>query len=277
MAAESCTSRFRAERRWANEILLQSGDRALSAEAGQIVADAEYRLYWLPGQEQDLLPTELGNTLRVGEIRAGERYGLVLDVAMARLSPLLSPATLDDLGDKRNQLDAAVRLCIAAGLATVASIGLLLWDGPWLFLALVTYLLCWICYRAAVAAARTFSTSLAAAVDLHHLEVFDALQLERPANLAQEIEINSTLGKLFNGDRLDTKAKGDLHYVAVQADNRRTSDYLAATGSGIRPYRLRGPCPVQVFERGAFAVAVFRFLVDGDGGLVRGNRIRYTS
>lgn len=175
-------------------------------------------MYWLPGQEQDLLPTELGNTLRVGEIRAGERYGLVLDVAMARLSPLLSPATLDDLGDKRNQLDAAVRLCIAAGLATVASIGLLLWDGPWLFLALVTYLLCWICYRAAVAAARTFSTSLAAAVDLHHLEVFDALQLERPANLAQEIEINSTLGKLFNGDRLDTKAKGDLHYVAVQAD-----------------------------------------------------------
>ena len=182
------------------------------------VAEAERRLYWLPAEEQDLLPTELGNTLRTGEIRAGERYGLELDVTMSRLSPLLSPSSLADLSDRRNQLDAAVRLCIAAGLATAVGVGLLLWHGSWLFLALVTYLLCWVCYRAAVAAARGFSTSLAAAIDLHHLKLFDALQLKRPVNLAEELKFNKTLGQLFHGDKLDKKAKSELRYIAVEAD-----------------------------------------------------------
>jgi hypothetical protein len=202
---------------WAREELrIASGKkRPLDWATNQIAAEARRRLYWLPEAEKDLLPTELGNTLRIGEMRAGERYGLQLDEAMSRLSPVLSSSSLADLRDRRNQLDAAVRLCIAAGLATAGGVCLLLWHGSWLFLALATYLLCWACYRSAVAAARGFSTGLAAAVDLHHMQLYDALQLKRPENLAIELEFNKkTLGRLFHGDELSRKAKENLHYLA---------------------------------------------------------------
>ena len=185
----------------------------------QAVAEAQSRQDWLPDEEQNLLPTALGNTLRTGEVRAGERYGLELDVALPRLSPLLSDRSLADLRDRRNQLDAAVRLCVAAGLATAAGIGLLLWYGPWLFLPLLTYLLCWASYRGAIAAARGFCISLAAAIDLHHLRLFDALNLERPANLARELEVNKTLSLLFRGQALSKKAKNDLRYILPKPDD----------------------------------------------------------
>jgi hypothetical protein len=221
-AASFLTKRFESEMSWAKEELrIASGkDGQLEWATKQVAAEARRRLHWLPEDEEDLLPTELGNTLRIGEIRAGERYGLLLDDAMSRLSPVLSPSSLADLRDRRNQLDAAVRLCIAAGLATAVGVGLLLRHGSWLFLAVVTYLLCWACYRAAVAAARGFSIGLAAAVDLHHLQLYDALQLERPANLARELEFNKkTLGRLFHGDQLSRKAKDNLRYLPAP-DNK---------------------------------------------------------
>ena len=187
--------------------------------AEQSLIEARYHRYWLPRREVDLLPTALGNTLRTGEVRAGARYGLQIAVAMPRLGPVLSPPSLADIRDRRNQLDAAVRLCIAAGLATVASIGLLLWHGTWLFLALGTYLLCWACYRAAVAAARGFSNSLAAAIDLHHLQLFDALHLKRPADLTEEIQRNETLSRLFRGETLDDEELEYLRYIVPKADD----------------------------------------------------------
>lgn len=180
----------------------------------QAVTSAQRRRYWLPPKEK-LLPTVLGNTLQAGEHRAGVRYGLNLDYAWPRLSPLLSDSTQADLTDRRNQLDATVRLCIAAGLATVASVCLLIWQESWLFLPVVTYLLCWACYRAAIASAQDFSDSLAAAVDLHHLDLFDALQLDRPADLEDEYDLNTTLNYMFRYGlpRLDRR---ELHYVAPQ-------------------------------------------------------------
>jgi hypothetical protein len=201
-----CTNRFRSELRWAErEIKL----------AGQSYQEALYRRDWLPPTEDDLRPTALGNTLSTGEIRAGERYLLDIRIAMPRLAPLLSARSLAELRDRRNQLDAAVRLCVGAGLSTVVGLGLLLWHEHWLFLPLGTYLVSWLCYRSAVAAARGFSDSLAAAVDLHHLKLFDALQLERPASLAEEWDLNTKLDMLFKNE-IDRDVADELRYVAPQ-------------------------------------------------------------
>lgn len=230
-AADRFTDRFRKELRWVrSEVTRVEGiAKPWDWATAQAATNAKQRQNWLPTRERNLLPTALGNTLRTGEVRAGERYGLALDVALPRLAPLLSPPSLAELRDRRNQLDAAVRLCIAAGLATAVSIGLLLRHGPWLFLPVVTYLLCWACYRAAVAAARGFCTSLAAAIDLHHLRLFDALQLERPDTLAEEIARNKTLEKLFRDGKLDTKTKLGLSYIASKADeNAPKADEPAA-------------------------------------------------
>jgi hypothetical protein len=219
-AADSLTARFRAELSRAKERPRGGGS---SSSAGQQDPARRQRVParrppdWLPPREADLLPTLLGNTLRVGEGRAGDRYGLDLEWAWPRLSPLLSKSSMADLSDRRNQLDAAVRLCLVAGLATVIGLFLLLGHGSWLFLPVGTYVLCWACYRAAVEAAQSFSKSLAAAVDLHHLKLFDALQIERPANLADEFDRNTTLKFLFrqglHGEDMD-----DLHYLPPKAD-----------------------------------------------------------
>ncbi len=165
-----------------------------------------------------MLPTDLGNTLRTGETRAGDRYGLDMEFAMPRLNPLLSDASQAELSDRRNQLDAAARLCVVAGLSTAGGLCLLLWHESWLFLPVATYVLCWACYRAAVAAARSFSVSLAAAIDLHHLQLFDALQLERPASLADEYELNTAIiGFLFR-DGLSDQDMSGLRYIAPKTD-----------------------------------------------------------
>lgn len=215
VAADHLTERFR-RKLSAIRTELKNAERAKPWDWAmtQSVTNAKQSQTWLPTREQSLLPTALGNTLRRGETRAGERYGLELEFALPRLSPLLSAPSLAELRDRRNQLDAAVRLCIATGLATAIGLGLLLRSGPWLFLPLVTYLLCWACYRAAVAAARGFCGSLAAAIDLHHLQLFDALQLERPANLAEEFQLNKILTRLLRGDKLDDRTKSRLRYIA---------------------------------------------------------------
>jgi hypothetical protein len=210
--------RFAEELRAADEILTLALDwpEPWEPATANAVADATRRQVWLPIEEGDLLPTALGNTLRAGEVRAGSRYGLHLDLALARLTPLMDSTSLADLNDRRNQLDATVRLCAAFGLATAFGVGVLVWHGTWLYLPVLTYLLCWASYAAAVAAARGFCTSLAAAVDLNHLKLFDALQLDRPADLAAERTQNEVLDDLFRGIEFDPSR---LHYLSRAADD----------------------------------------------------------
>lgn len=203
------TARFREEMRQSPEGLRD--EESWNSTVEQSIGAARRRRYWLPEEEKDLLPTVLGNALLAGERRAGARYGLELEHAWPRLYPLLSAASVADLRDRRNQLDAAARLSLAAGLATVAGLSLLLWRESWLFLPFATYVLGWACYRAAVAAAQGFSNSLAAAVDLHHLQIFDALELDRPADLAEEYDLNTTLDFLFL-DELSSEEMLELRY-----------------------------------------------------------------
>lgn len=204
------------------------------------VRQARSRKDWLPDQEEDLRPTALGNTLWTGESRAGERYELDLNLALPRMIPLMSSSMLTELSDRRNQLDAAVRLCVAAGAATLISVGLLISYGPWLFLALATYLLCWASYRAAIAAARGFSIALAAAVDLHHLQFFDALSLERPANIEEEKSLNAALTSLFRGYELNPTENSSLRYVAQTSDSKDDKE-KEATSSPAPDRGFAGP------------------------------------
>jgi hypothetical protein len=222
--ANRATKRFLAERKSVRDELQRAEDLPEPAGAEQhAVSIAMERQSWLPDEEADLLPTRLGNTLRAGEVRAGSRYGLELTLAMPRLAILLTPASLEELREYRNQLDAAVRVCVASGLATLFGVGVLVWHGSWLYLPVVTYLLCWTSYVAAVAAARGFCTSLAVAVDLHHLHLFDALQLDRPQDLETEITSNALLGMIFRGDDLSAEEMQQIRYSARRGDDESSS------------------------------------------------------
>jgi hypothetical protein len=216
--AQWATNRFRKEWNEARETLKKTRNaRHWDWKARNSRRYAQFRSSWLPRGEDQLLPTELGNTLWRGETQAGDRYRLELDVVLPRLTPLMEPGVLGNLSDLRNQLDAAVRLCVAAGVATAVSVGLLLWQGPWLFLALAMYALSWACYRSAVAAARRFSLGLAAAIDLYHLKLYDALSLKRPADLKQERRRNALLSKLFSGE-LGENEMAEFSYFPPKID-----------------------------------------------------------
>ena len=60
---------------------------------------AEQTSLWLPEDDEHILPTALGNTLRAGEVRAGGRYGFETHVLIPRLLPLLTGQQREALTD----------------------------------------------------------------------------------------------------------------------------------------------------------------------------------
>lgn len=229
--ADRATNRFRAEWDETQTIIEENQERSeYDWYAKNMHRHASNRMRWLPGNEADLLPTALGNTLWRGETVAGQRYRLDLDFVLPRLTPLMDSDVLAELSDLRNQLDAAARLCAAGGIATAVSVGMLLWHGAWLFMALAMYVLTWACYRSAIAAAQRFSVSLAAAVDLYHLKLYDALSLQRPPNLARERTSNALLSKLFSGELRDDEMDG-FEYLPPTADEPTADQGKPETGA----------------------------------------------
>lgn len=164
------------------------------------VSAARFASDWMPSNPQHLLPTTLGNTLRAGEERAGSRYGMRTDIVVPRLMPLLDERHRDRLADGRNQLDAAARLCVVSLMSVAASLLLLVPTVSWLYVPLLMFFLAWGAYRSAIAAARTYCTNLAAAVDLHHLELWRALALPRPETLRDEQIRAELLSKFLAGE-----------------------------------------------------------------------------
>jgi hypothetical protein len=159
--------------------------QALLARAGTD-GNAAAALYWLPEGPHPVRPTTLGNVLFAGEVRAGSRYGYRTEIVWPRLVPLLSERMRAQLGDARNQLDAAARLCGLGLLAVPITTALLIRYDVWLIVPIGCYLFSWTSYRSAITAARRFSNGLGVAFDMHHLALWDALSLDRPTHLQEE-------------------------------------------------------------------------------------------
>jgi hypothetical protein len=188
-----------------------------SSESYQAVIAAQHKLIWLPRRKEHLLPTTLGNVLRVGEARAAERYNLDIVLTLPRIFPLMSPEMRGQLNDRRNQLDASVRVSVVSLCATVISIVLLFQFDVWLFVPVGCYAVAWASYRASVAAAQGYCSDLAAAVDLYHLDMRDALHLERPANLLDELARNTLLSAALRGADLAEDEAEEIRYLPPTA------------------------------------------------------------
>lgn len=171
-------------------------------------------LQWLPREGRPVQPTALGNTLRAGEERACGRYGYETQVVIQHLLELASPSLREEATETRNQVDMAVRLC-TAGMLAVPVTTVLLWPYErWLLLPLGCYLFAWAAYRSAIAASKQFSQALAVLVDFHHLQLWDALCLPRPANLDEELVRAPTLNEfLAETNLVSEEAESLLSYV----------------------------------------------------------------
>jgi hypothetical protein len=155
-----------------------------------------------PDDAKNLQPTRLGNVLRAAEERAGGRYGLLTNVVYPRLQSLLPERLAGQLANATDQLDLAAHLCVTFLAATVVSSGLLLPNGWrsnlwWMTVPLVTGLLAWLSYRAALQAAKGQGLLLDTAFDLHRFDLLTALHYRLPDDPWSEHRFNARLSRFL--------------------------------------------------------------------------------
>jgi hypothetical protein len=82
--------------------------------------------------------------------QAGQRYNLDTVVVWPWLCPHISGPLAQELTQTRSQLDVFVRLSVTLLVATVAASAMLLTDGPWLAIPVITALVARALFRAVV-------------------------------------------------------------------------------------------------------------------------------
>ncbi|HYE13970.1 MAG TPA: hypothetical protein VD968_05975 [Pyrinomonadaceae bacterium] len=151
-------------------------------------ASLEFRLLRAPSIDRFRMPTELGNILRVAEMRPQEKYGLNSIVCWPRLWLLLPDGVKQELGEARSGLDAAVRSWLWSLLFLVWVI--------WAWWAVLVGLLgALFSYRWAVAAAAAYGDLLESAYDLHRWTLYAALRWPAPRTPADEKAIGEAVTK----------------------------------------------------------------------------------
>ncbi len=207
--------RTSAERAWLREVLKLSAEQRAGISASALRSMAELRMNYpkadavmpdyirweaadaaladYPNSFRRIMPTRLGNVLRRYEDTAGSQYGL----QAIRIAPHLGY-----LRDMRQQLDLAVRACVIGGLATICTAVLLADDGLWVFFAFAPYLVSYLGYRGAVAAAHAHGAALSTVIDLGRFTLYERLHLEMPDDSERELAQNATLLQQLSGHEL---------------------------------------------------------------------------
>lgn len=166
----------------------------------RVSGDARRRLAVRPPVEV-LLPTELGNALRAGELSAGERYGLTTLSSWPRIYPQVSDRLAETLRSARDALDTAVNLCWSFLALTLAGVPALYdepsvwwWCGAGLALAAVAY-------KGAVTAAQSYAGLMRVTYDLHRFDLLTALHHPLPPDRDAEDDTFYRLSEFLSGTR----------------------------------------------------------------------------
>jgi hypothetical protein len=143
-----------------------------------------------PLPEYLLRPTGLGNVLAAMTDHAGRVYGLDAVPAWPRLYPVLGERVKSLVDDRRDALDAAVRMAATMAVTAIASLVLLLLSGWWILLALIPLAIAVLAYNAAVQAALAYPEIVHVAFDLHRADLLTALRMELPRRQDTERALN---------------------------------------------------------------------------------------
>jgi hypothetical protein len=187
--------------RWEDELedLLATPRAAAASGAHAAVASIEHRLDKYPDPRR-MMPTRLGNALRTAEDSIGRQYSLDAIRATPYIA-LIAPEThLNHLQDARQQMDAAVRLCVVALLSALETFAFLVTDGWWLLISLGPYFLAYIAYRASVAAAEEYMGMVGTVLDLNRFKLYETFHVKLPRNTNEERRNNAKLMDLLAGD-----------------------------------------------------------------------------
>jgi hypothetical protein len=143
-----------------------------------------------PMPDHLLRPTTLGNVLAAMEDTAGRAYGLDAVTAWPRLYPVLGEPVKSLVDDRRDALDASVRMAATMTVTTLVALILLIQSGWWTLLALIPLAVAVLAYNGAVQAALAYAETVQVAFDLHRADLLTALRMEPPARQDTERILN---------------------------------------------------------------------------------------
>jgi hypothetical protein len=154
-------------------------------------------------------PTRLGNAEAAVADRVYARYGLELEVAWPHLSSLIPEPSRSMLGAAERGVDTAVYVAAGWGLAAVGAAlaaSFYLSASPLLVVGVVGSLaLCTSSYSQAITRAVAHGHLVESAVDLHRLELLDALGWRRPGSAQDERALFEALSIALAGGPADER------------------------------------------------------------------------
>jgi hypothetical protein len=162
------------------------------------LGESQRRTKDYPLQDDQMMPTRLGNVLRRYERLAGAQYGLDA-IGVIRHVALVAPEQrVGYVNDQRQLLDLSVRMSATSIFATFIAIAFLWHHGPWLLIALIPYGIAYLSYRGAVVVAHEYGSAVATMIDLDRFTLYDCLRLPRPPTTKAERQMNAKLMRLIN-------------------------------------------------------------------------------
>jgi hypothetical protein len=192
-------NRSRAERRLAKVARLPQLRQSILAE----------RLERYPTDEDQILPTMLGNAIRRFERFGPEHYGLDQQRLWYELTGLAPDAVSKQVGQTRTAVDFFVSLMygqILVALLAVATMGIDPERRPYLAVgALAAVIIAIAAYRGAIAATDEWAYSVQALINAGRIPLAKGLALKLPATLEEEQQMWRTVGRFLQPKPADEK------------------------------------------------------------------------
>lgn len=201
--------------------------RHTQARAYATFVDEQLEFY--PPDQNELLPTRLGNAMLGFERRAGERYGYETIPIWPRLYPYISDRLVAGYHSSVDALDAAVNLTVAFTIAAVVLLAAS-WRAPLvLWLPAGCFLVALLAYRAAVSSARLIGLMEYVGFDLHRFDMLEGLHLPLPPDSETEIVGAGRLSEFFGITDPMAAQQTFLHTVYDHSVQRATAETSSTT------------------------------------------------
>ena len=160
------------EQRWGELQARWDDGHATREETAELIA-LERRLSYLPTDENELMPTRLGNVMRAAESRPYEKYGLEAVRCWPRLWLTLPDSTKLEIGAAGENLNASATWWTWGALLAV-------WTVFTPLALVVAAVAATLAYVALLSSAARYGELVEAAFDVHRGLLYDALGRPRP-------------------------------------------------------------------------------------------------
>ncbi len=178
--------------------------RGLTLKEEEEYARLDWRLRQAPADFNRLMPTRLGNLLRVAETRPSNKYGLDAVTCWSRLWFVLPESTQKELTEARAELNLGARVWLWSILFLIWSI----WAWWAIPVGLLTALLT---YRWMLDAAANYGDLVEATFDVYRAELYKAVRWSLPTDSDDERQKGREITQYLLGNfiRIEFKEKGD--------------------------------------------------------------------